>query len=264
MTEPQLRPYLATQWRALLTLAYKETARIVRIWKMTIMPPLINTYLFCLVFGQILGTKVGVIAGLEYIRFIVPGLIMNIVVIESFNNVASSIMIDKYHRAIDDLTVSPMHPLIVLLGYLCGGLFRALIAGSVTSLMAFYLADISIQHPLLFGYTFITTSLAFSSFGVLIGLYATRFDQIPTIPTFVLTPLAFFAGTFYDIRRLPSPWQEISWLNPIAYMVDTFRYSICGVTFHDIYLGLSVIGLLAILLLMVAYSLLRSGYGLRS
>jgi len=251
------------QLRATYTLACKEIKRILRIWKMSVMPPLINTYLFCIIFGKILGSKIGLVAGISYLEFIVPGLIMNIVVIESFNNVASSMVIEKYHHAIDDISMSPMHSLAILIGYCAGGIFRALISGLVTAVLAFWLAGALIQHPLMFIYTFLVTSIAFSLFGMIVGLHATKFDEMPTILHFILTPLTFFAGTFYDIRNLPSPWQELSWLNPIAYMVDTFRYSTYGVTFHSIYLGLAVITGLALLLFIIAYGLLVTGYGLR-
>ena len=245
------------------TIAKKEVSRILRIWKVTIMPPVINTYLFCVVFGQILGTKIGHIEGLTYLQFIVPGLIMNIVINESFSNCASSILIDKYHRAIDDLVVAPAYAFSIICGYLFSGVFRAVLAGFSSGILAYYLAGASLHNPLILMYAFVSTSVVFSLLGIINGLYAEKFDDISTIPTFVLTPLSFFGGVFYDIRRLPHPWDDLSWFNPIAFMVDSFRYGTFGVDFHDYRIALAVISLIAVGLLMLTTYLVHIGFGLR-
>ena len=255
--------YLQSQITAFQTIAYKEIMRIIRIWKMTVMPPATTTFLFCMVFGQILGPRIGLVAGVSYISFIAPGLIMNTVVIESFNNLASSVLIEKYHKAINDLVVSPASVLVILLGLMVGGVFRALLAGSIAALVAFSMARIVVAHPFILLYATFVTSIVFSLFGLITGLYARKFDEIPTIPTFILTPLSFFAGVFYDIRNLPEPWQSFSWFNPICYMVDTFRYGAIGVTFHDIYLGLAVLSSLSVVLFLLCYYLLSIGFGLK-
>ena len=262
MTKQDVGFYPA-QWTAFCTVAWKEIVRILRIWRMTVMPPAINTLLFCVVFGQILGTKIGLVAGVNYMSFIAPGLIMNIVVVESFNNLASSILIEKYHHAIDDLVVSPAGNLAILFGFMIGGFMRALVAGGIASVVAFTMAGITVAHPFIFAYSVLITSAVFGFLGFITGLYAKRFDEIPTIPTFILTPLSFFAGVFYDIRNLPEPWQSLSWFNPVCYMVDTFRFGAIGVTFHDIYLGLGVMSTIALLLFLLCYYLLRVGYGLK-
>tara|TARA_B100000989_G_scaffold80662_2_gene57486 strand:- start:4565 stop:5371 length:807 start_codon:yes stop_codon:yes gene_type:complete len=255
--------FLSVQWIIYKTIAKKEVLRIIRIWKMTVLPPAVNTYLFCLIFGKILGSKIGNIAGADYISYIAPGLIMNIVIVESFNNLASSVLIEKYHHAIDDLVASPAHELAILLGLVTGGIFRAFFAAGIAGMVAFGMAGILPLHPLLFFYSVIITSLVLSLLGLITGLYAQRFDEIPTIPTFILTPLAFFSGIFYDIQRLPEPWYSLSWLNPMCYMVDTFRYGAIGITYHDISLGLVVISALGVLLLFFCYYLLKIGYGLK-
>ena len=194
--KPEVNLYQA-QWTAFCTVAYKEIMRVMRIWKMSVMPPAVNTFLFCMVFGQILGNKIGKIAGVDYMSFIAPGLIMNIIVVESFNNLASSVLIEKYHHAIDDLVVSPAGELSILLGFMVGGFCRAIIAGGMASIVAFSMAGIVIDHPFIFGYAIFITSFVFGLLGLITGLYAQRFDEIPTIPTFILTPLSFFAGVFY-------------------------------------------------------------------
>ena len=255
--------FLQLQYRVCHTIATKEIRRIVRIWKVTVMPPIINTYLFCLVFGQIIGSRLGLIEGLTYLQFIVPGLIMNIVINESFSNCASSILIDKYHKAMDDLVVAPAHAMSILVGYLLGGMFRAFLSGLFSALLGYYLAGIELHNPFILAYAFVITSIVFSLLGMINGLYAKRFDELTTIPTFILTPLSFFGGVFYDIRRLPHPWDDLSWFNPIVYMVDSFRFGSFGVDFHDYRIALAVITLLALFLFFFTAYLLKTGFGLR-
>ena len=255
--------FLRHQMVAWLTISRKESVRILRIWKMTVMPPIITVFLFCIVFGQIIGGKIGGISGVSYLQFIIPGLIMNIVINESFNNNASSIMIDKYNKSIETMVTSPVHEMTILLGYFSGCVVRVLLAGTISSMLVFWLADISVQHWVLFTYTILITCALFSFLGFINGLYATRFDEIPTIPTFILTPLSFFGGIFYDVTTLPEPWGSISWYNPIVYIVDTFRYSTIGVSTHDITESLVVVSAITAVLFGVSYILLRTGYGLK-
>ena len=251
------------QCTACMTIAKRESLRIVRIWKMTVMPPIITIYLFSVVFGQILGNKIGTILGVSYMQFIVPGLIMNLVINESFSNNSSTIVIDKYNKSIESLIASPVHELTILIGYFIGAIVRVIMAGTLSSLLVFWLAGITVYHWPLFIYTVLITCALFNLLGFINGLYATRFDEIPTIPTFILTPLSFFGGIFYDITRLPEPWQSISWYNPIVYIVDTFRYSLIGVSRHTISESLIVVSLITLVLFLLAYYLLRIGYGLK-
>lgn len=255
--------FLRLQYIIFSTIATKEIRRIIRIWKVTVMPPIVNTYLFCLVFGQIIGSRLGLIEDLTFLQFIVPGLIMNIVINESFNNCASSILIDKYHKAMDDLVVAPAHAMTILLGYLSGGVFRAFFSGLFSALLGYYLAGIHLHHPFILAYAFVITSIVFSLLGTINGLYAKRFDELTTIPTFILTPLSFFGGVFYDIRKLPHPWDDLSWFNPIVYMVDSFRFGSFGVDFHDYRIALAVISMLALGLFFFTTYLLQTGFGLK-
>lgn len=256
--------FLKLQLTACYTIAYKESVRILRIWKMTVMPPIVTVYLFCIVFGYIIGNKIGTVSGVSYIQFIVPGLIMNIVINESFNNNASTIMIDKYNKSIESLITAPVSEITILMGYFIGCIVRVILAGTISSILVFWLADIAVQHWLIFLYTILITAALFSFLGFINGLYATRFDEIPTIPTFILTPLSFFGGIFYDISNLPEPWRSISWYNPIVYIVDTFRFSIIGVSVHNIGESLLVVTVITALLFLLSYLLLKRGYGLKN
>ena len=255
--------FLRLQFIACMTIAHKESSRIIRIWKMTVMPPIVTIYLFTVVFGQILGGKIGQILGVSYVQFIVPGLIMNIVINESFSNSSSTIVIDKYNKSIESLITSPIHELTILIGYFIGAAVRVIMAGALASILVFWLSGITVQHWLLFTYTVIITCALFSFMGFINGLYATRFDEIPTIPTFILTPLSFFGGIFYDISRLPEPWRSISWYNPIVYIVDTFRYSLLGISLHEITESLIVVTVITIALFLLSFYLLRIGYGIK-
>lgn len=254
---------LRLQLIACHAIARKETVRILRIWKMTVMPSIITIGLFSVVFGRILGQKVGHVAGVDYLQFIVPGLIMNVVINESFSNNSSTIMIDKYNRSIESLITAPIHETTILMGYFSGCVVRVFLAGFFSSLLAFWIAGISVQHWFLFLYTVLITCALFSFLGFINGLKAKRFDDNATITTFILTPLSFFGGIFYDITRLPEPYQSVNWYNPIVYIVDTFRYSVIGISLHEITESLIVVTVITIILFILSFMLLRSGYGLR-
>ena len=152
----------------------------------------------------------------------------------------------------------------IIIGYFIGCIVRVILAGTVSSILVFWLAGISVKHWFIFIYTVLITCALFSFLGFINGLYATRFDEIPTIPTFILTPLSFFGGIFYDISTLPEPWRSISWYNPIVYIVDTFRYSIVGVSVHSISESLVVVSIIAACLFLLSLTLLKRGYGLRN
>ena len=255
--------FLRLQLIAGHAIARKETIRILRIWKMTVMPSIITIILFSVVFGKILGQKVGYVAGVDYLQFIVPGLIMNVVINESFSNNSSTIMIDKYNRSIESLITAPVHESTVLISYFIGCVARVFLAGFLSSLLAFWIAGISVQHWFLFIYTILITCALFSFLGFINGLKSKRFDDNATIPTFILTPLSFFGGIFYDITRLPEPYQSINWYNPIVYIVDTFRFSIVGISLHEITESLLVVTVITVILFLISFMLLRTGYGLR-
>lgn len=262
-TESTQPSFLRLQLIACHAIARKETIRIFRIWKMTVMPSIITIILFSIVFGKILGQKVGYVAGVDYLQFIVPGLIMNVVINESFSNNSSTIMIDKYNRSIESLITAPIHETTILMGYFAGCIVRVFLAGFLSSLLAFWIADIHVQHWLIFIYTVLITCALFSFLGFINGLKAKRFDDNATIPTFILTPLSFFGGIFYDITRLPEPYQSINWYNPIVYIVDTFRFGIIGISLHEIIESLIVVTVITVILFIISFMLLRTGYGIR-
>ena len=251
------------QWQGFCTLATKEITRILRIWKMTIAPPLLTTYLFCLVFGTVLGKRIGLIYGVDYLSFIIPGLLMNVVVLESFNNTASTLMIHKFHHVTDTLITSPMHELVLILAYIVGSLVRVILVSFFLIWMTLSISSLRIVEPLLLFYALCVTCCLFSLFGMISGLYANRFDELSTIPTFVLTPLSFFSGVFYDVSRLPEPWLSVSAYNPLVYLLQFFRRAFIEGYHPPIAYNASVMGLLTLAMLLLVLMLFKRGYGLK-
>lgn len=217
-------------FRAYNGLAYKEVSRVLRIWGQTLLPSAITITLYFLIFGRIVGSRVGEMGGVPYILFITPGLIMMAVITNSYSNVISSFFGAKFNRSIEELLVSPMPAPLVILGYLSGGLFRGFANGIIVSIVAALLSGLVIQHIVLTLLVFMLCSALFSLAGLLNGIYANKFDDIAIVTTFILTPLIYLGGVFYNISALPPIWRYISYCNPIHYFIDLFRYAMLDVT----------------------------------
>ena len=248
-----------TAYRTLLT---KEVLRFLRIWIQTILPSMIVTALYFVIFGKLLGEKIGRVEGLTYIEFIVPGLILMTVITNSYSNVVSSFYSAKFQRNIEEMLVSPMPNYVILIGFMSGGVARGLIVGLSVLLVSVFFVDIRIFNITVLISVCILTSILFSIAGFINALYAQSFDDISIIPTFVLTPLTYLGGIFYSASYLPGIWKDIALFNPILYMVNTFRYGFWGI---DVPLLKSYIIVLVIIagLYLYAISLLRSGKGLK-
>lgn len=254
----------SVQWIALLTLARKEITRIVRIWTQTLLPSVITTSLYFLIFGTFIGSRIGKLGEVSYIDFIVPGLIMMSVITNSYTNVSSSVFSSKFQNNIDELLVSPMRPSIILLGFILGGVFRGVTVGLLVTGVSMVFTDLNIQHLGLILVTMVLTSIIFCLAGFLNALFANKFDDIAIIPTFVLTPLIYLGGVFYSISVLPPFWQKVSLLNPILYLVNIFRYGFLG--FSDIHIGqaLPFVILVLVAFWALAHTLLQRGIGVRT
>ena len=253
------------------TIVIKEVTRLLRIWPQTIVPPVITTTLYFIIFGKVIGSRVGEMGGVPYMQFIVPGLVMMSVINSSYQNVVSSFFSSKFQRNVEEILISPMHNATVLLGYMAGGIARAMTIGSIVLLVSlFFVETLSIYS---IGVTFsvaLLTATLFSIAGFINALLARKFDDIAIIPTFVLTPLTYLGGVFYSISLLPQPWETISRFNPIVYMVSAFRYGILkdqlDPSMIDINLGFAfgVIVLFIITLFSITLWMLNRGIGLRS
>jgi ABC-2 type transport system permease protein len=255
---------LSEQYIAFKTIVIKEVLRFSRIWLQTILPPVITTALYFIIFGRLIGPQIGQMQGYEYIDYIVPGLIMMAVITNSYANVVSSFFSSKFQHNIEEMLVSPTPNYIILLGYITGGVCRGLSVGVAVTTVAWFFSDLSFTHVLVIISTVLLTAVLFSIAGLINGVYARSFDDISIIPTFVLTPLTYLGGVFYSIDMLSSFWQNASLLNPILYMVNAFRYGFLGIS--DIPLMTSyiiIVGFIIALFQMSLY-LLNKGHGIRS
>lgn len=246
------------------TIAYKEARRFLRIWPQTLLPPAITMVLYFVIFGSIIGSRIGEMGGFSYMEYVVPGLIMMSIITNSYGNVASSFYSNKFQRSIEEIMVSPVPDYLMLLGYVSGGVMRGLLVGATVTLLSLFFTSLPLYSLPVTLIAVLLTSILFSMGGMINALFANSFDDISIIPTFVLTPLTYLGGVFYSIGVLPEFWQQLSHLNPILYMVNTFRYGILG--YSD---GIPVVeALLMLSMLIVAVFcftlyLLRRGTGLR-
>ena len=252
--------------QALRTLAYANVRRILRIWIQTILPPAITTALYFLIFGSLIGSRIGNMPGYEglsYIEFMVPGLIMLSVITNSYANVASAFFGTKFQKSIEEIIVSPMPAWVILIGFLAGGIARGAIVGIVVVLTSLFFVDISINNYFLTCFSIIITSLLFSLLGLMNGIYARNFDDVSIVPTFVLTPLIYLGGIFYSINILTPEWQIVSQLNPILYIVNFFRYAMLGQSEIEPMFGFSLIVLFTLIFSGISYYLILKGTGIK-
>jgi ABC-2 type transport system permease protein len=252
--------------QALKTLSYANVRRILRIWIQTIVPPAITTALYFLIFGSLIGRRIGEMPGYEglsYIEFMVPGLIMLSVITNSYANVASAFFGTKFQKSIEEILVSPMPSWAILCGFLVGGIARGFLVGLVVVATSLFFVQITIDNLPLTLLSIVLTSLLFSLLGLLNGIYAKSFDDVSIVPTFVLTPLIYLGGIFYSINILPEEWQLISQINPILYIVNFFRYAMLGSSEIDPLIGICLISAFTIVFFLLAYHLIRKGVGIR-
>ncbi|MEX0374529.1 ABC transporter permease [Spiribacter pallidus] len=249
---------------ALQTLVHKETHRYLRIWVQTLVPPAITMTLYFVIFGSLIGSRVGPMDGFDFMEFIAPGIIMMSVITNSYSNVVSSFFGAKFQRHVEELLVSPTPNYVILAGYVSGGVGRGLFTGLIVTIIASFFADLQIHSiPVTISVVFLTAVL-FSIGGFINAVFAKKFDDIAIVPTFVLTPLTYLGGVFYSISLLPDFWQGLSLANPILYMVNAFRYGILGSSDIPIYTAYLLIGVFIALGTAISLWLLRRGFGLRS
>jgi ABC-2 type transport system permease protein len=253
----------AEQMVGFKTIVIKEILRFSRIWVQTIIPPVITMSLYFVIFGNLIGSQIGAMDGVRYMDYIVPGLIMMAVITNSYANVVSSFYGCKFHHHIEEMLVSPLPNYLIILGFMVGGIARGMAVGLAVSVVSLLFTPLNLHSPLVIVSTVVLTSALFALAGLINGVYAKSFDDISIIPTFVLTPLTYLGGVFYSISMLPEFWQAASRLNPVLYMVNTFRYGFLGVS--DISLGLSYLIITGFVLLLYGYALylLSVGYGIR-
>lgn len=251
-------------WTAFKSLISKEINRFTRIWVQTIIPPAITMTLYFIIFGNLIGSRIGQMGGFSYMEYIVPGLIMMSVITNSYSNVASSFFSAKFQKNIEELLVAPVPNYIIIAGFVGGGVVRGLLVGCMVTMVSLFFVDLNIAHWWVIIITVIMTSIVFSLGGLINAVYANTFDDISIIPTFILTPLTYLGGVFYSISLLPEFWQSVSKLNPIVYMVNAFRYGFLGVSDVNIATSFAVLALFIVSLYGLAWYLITKGIGIRS
>jgi ABC-2 type transport system permease protein len=251
-------------WVAFHTILAKEIMRFSRIWIQTVLPSAITTALYFIIFGQLIGGRIGEMDGFAYVDFIVPGLVLMAVITNAYANVVSSFYSSKFSHYIEEMLIAPVPNWVILAGYVAGGVARGLAVGVAVVLVALFFSDLQVHSYAITFLVFVLTSILFSLGGFINAVYANSFDDISIVPTFVLTPLTYLGGVFYSIDLLPALWQRLSLANPILYMINAFRYGLLGVS--DIPLGVAfgIIGLFILLLTLFSLGLLRRGVGLKT
>ena len=249
---------------AFQTILTKEILRFARIWIQTVLPPVVTTALYFIVFGNLIGPRIGPMEGFDYMEFIIPGLIMMAVITNSYANVVSSFYGSKFQRHIEEMLISPVPNYIILTGFVGGGVTRGLAVGVAVTIVSLLFHPLNIHSLWVMFSMILLTAILFSLAGLINGVYAKSFDDISIVPTFVLTPLTYLGGIFYSISLLPEFWQHASLANPILYMVNAFRYGFLGVS--DISLALSYTISIVFIIILYAFSLylLHKGHGIRT
>jgi len=251
-------------WIAFSTLLAKEIVRFSRIWIQTVLPSAISTTLYFVIFGRLIGERIGPMDGFAYLDFIVPGLVLMGVITNAYSNVASSFYSSKFSRYLEELLIAPVPNWVILAGFVAGGVARGLVVGIAVTLVALVFTRIEIHSYGITLLVFILTAVLFALVGFINAVYANSFDDISIIPTFVLTPLTYLGGIFYSIELLPAFWQNLSLANPVLYMVNAFRFGLLGVS--DIPLGVAFAIILGCIVVLTLYSLrlLRRGVGIKT
>ena len=255
---------LGEKYIAFKTILIREVLRFIRIWIQTVLPPVITTALYFVIFGNLIGSQIGDMGGFRYMDYIVPGLIMMAVISNSYANVVSSFYGSKFQHNIEEMLVSPVPNYLIVAGFVAGGLARGITVGIAVTLISLFFSKLQIHNFWVAGSVIVLTSILFALAGLINGVYAKSFDDISIIPTFVLTPLTYLGGIFYSIDMLPEFWQNASLINPILYMVNAFRYGVLGVS--DIGLWPSYLIIIGFIVALFAFSLhlMNKGHGIRT
>jgi len=254
---------LALNFVAAKTIIRKEMSRVLRIWIQTIVPPAITMTLYFIIFGNLIGRRIGVMDGFDYMQYIAPGLIMMSVITNSYGNVVSSFFGAKFGKHVEEMLVAPMSYATIIIGHVAGGVMRGLLVGMLVTVIALFFTKLEVAHPFITISIVLLSSIVFSLAGFINAVFAKKFDDISIVPTFVLTPLTYLGGVFYSISMLPEFWQNVSKLNPILYMVNAFRYGILGTSDIGIGQAYAILFVFIVLLFSGCMFLMRRGIGIR-
>jgi len=248
---------------AFYTIVHREWVRTFRIWIGTLLPPVITTILYFVIFGHVIGQRIGLMAGYPYLQFIAPGLIMMAVITNAYSSTVAAFFSIKFHRDIEDMLVSPMPPWIIVFGFMVSGMIRGVLVGIIVTIIALFFTHLKIHSfPTIILVVLLSSSI-FSLGGILNAIYANSFDEISIIPTFILTPLTYLGGVFYSLNLLPVFWRKLSLANPIVYIIQSFRYGLLGVESHDLVISFLVMLFIAIVCFLITLWLVKKGVGIK-
>ena len=248
---------------AVKTVIRKEMIRVLRIWVQTIVPPAITMTLYFIIFGNLIGRRIGSMDGFDYMQYIAPGLIMMSVITNSYGNVVSSFFGAKFGRHVEEMLVAPMSNASIIIGHVAGGVLRGLLVGLLVTVIALFFTRLEVAYPLITITVVLLSSIVFSLAGFINAVFAKKFDDISIVPTFVLTPLTYLGGVFYSISMLPEFWQNVSKANPILHMVNAFRYGILGTSDIDVAYAYTILVVFVVALFSSCMYLMRRGVGIR-
>lgn len=254
---------ITRQLVTLQTLVRKELSRVLRIWVQTIVPPIITMSLYFLIFGNLIGKRIGQMDGFDYMQFIAPGLIMMSVIQNSYGNVVSSFFGAKFQKHLEEMLVSPMPTYSIILGHVAGGVLRGLMVGAIVTMIALFFTKLHISNIFITVSMVVLTAVVFSLAGLINAIFARKFDDVTIIPAFVLAPLTYLGGIFYSITLLPEFAQKLSLFNPILYMVNAFRYGMLGVSDIDIRTAYAITLVFILVLFSASMFLINRGIGIR-
>ena len=253
----------AKYWVAFQTIARKEILRFSRIWMQTLIPPVVMVGLYFIIFGNLIGQRIGKMDGMSYIDFIMPGLVMMSIITNSYSNVVSSFYSAKHSYYIEEMLIAPIPNIVILLGYVTGGVARGLFVGAAVTLVSLIFTDFYIHNPVIVFIVAFLTAFLFSLAGLINAVFANSYDHIAIIPTFILTPLTYLGGIFYSIKLLPEFWQQVSLINPVLYMVNSFRYGFRGSSDIELTTAIGVILFFILILFGICMILLERGTGIK-
>lgn len=248
---------------AFATLVRKEIVRFMRIWAQTILPSAVTMSLYFVIFGNLIGSRIGKIEGYSYMEYIVPGIMLMSIIVNAYANVVSSFFGAKFQRHVEEMLISSMPNYLILMGFVVGGVVRGLSVGVVVTIVATYFTEFNVYNGFVCVAVVVLTATLFSLVGFVNAIFAQTFDDISIIPTFVLTPLIYLGGVFYSVEMLPEFWQQISLFNPVLYMVNAFRYGLLGISDVNVITALGMTALFVVALFIYSIYLLNKGTGLK-
>lgn len=247
----------------LYTMVRRELIRMFRIASQVFLPPVITTLLYFLIFGAIMGKRIGSIEGVNYTLFIAPGLVMMAVITNAYANVSTSLFSVRFQKSIEEVLISPMHYSLILLGYTLGGILRGVIVAILVFLVAYFFLDIDFKTLPMTLLVVVLVAALFSLAGFTNGMLARNFDDVALVPTFILAPLTYLGGVFYSTNMLPPFWQHVTYFNPIFYMVNALRHVMIAQQEENMVFAMSIICVMLVGLIGLNLVLLKRGTGLR-